>query len=65
MSTAESDELALDNWDDFGAGFDGHITASDHDAVGGLDDCLKMFVGFDSFLGLDFRDDVGSGAVRQ
>ena len=62
VGAAESDELALNNWDDFGAGLDGHVTTCNHDAIGGFDDFFEMFLGFNGFFGFDFRDHFGGGA---
>ena len=63
VGAAEGDELALDNRDDFGAGFDRHVAAGNHDAVGSFNDGLEVFVGGDGFFGFDFGDDFGGAAV--
>ena len=60
--TAEADEFALDDGDDFGANFVGHIAAGDHDGVAGLDDFFQMLVAFNGFFGLNLGDDFGLGA---
>ncbi len=65
VGATERDELTLDDGDDFGASFDGHVATCDHDTIGGLDNFFEGFLGFDSFLGFDFRDNLGSGAERQ
>ena len=60
--TTEADEFALDDGDDFGANFVGHIAAGDHDGVAGLDDFFQMLVAFNGFFGLNLGDDFGLGA---
>ena len=64
MGTAKGDEFALDDRYYFGTGFDGHVAAGDHDAIGSFDNFFERFFGFDGFFGLDFGDDFGGGAER-
>ena len=62
VGAAERDELALDNGDDFGAGFNGHVAARNHDTIGSFDDLFEIFLGFDGFFGLDFGDNFSGRA---
>ena len=62
MLTTEADELALDDGDDFGADFVGHIAAGDHDGVAGFDDFFQVFVTFNGLFGFNLGDDFGLGA---
>ena len=57
--TAKFNQFALDDGDDFGADFVGHVATSHHDGVAGLDDLFEVLVGFDGLFGLDFGDDFG------
>ena len=57
--TAKFNQFALDDGDDFGADFVGHVATSHHDGVAGLDDLFEVLVGFDGLFGFDFGDDFG------
>ena len=65
MGAAKCDEFALDDRNDFGAGFDSHVATSNHDAVGGFYDIFEILLRFDGFLGFDFRNNLGGGTERK
>lgn len=64
IGATERNEFSLDDWHDFGASFDSHVAAGNHDAVSGSHDGLKIFVRRDGLFGFNFSDDLGGATIR-